>query len=1123
MKRAALRCLRLGLCIAALSTCSTRAVEVVLDAHVTGRVFQGLGAVSAGASSRLLIDYPETQRSQILDYLFKPNYGAALPHLKVEIGGEVNSTDGTEPTHQRTATDTNYNRGYEWWLMQQAVARNPNIQLDSLAWGAPGWIGGGNYYSTDMINYICNFLNGAKKFYNLNINLTGVHNESAYQTSWIKSLRNALNANGLARVKIIAADEWSDGWTIVTNIIADVALSNAIYAVGAHYPGQVDNTSPAAAKTLSQPLWSSEEGIGGATWAKAQSLAQVYNRNYIIGKMTKDEIWSPITSYYDILPAAGSGLMKANTPWSGAYQVTPAIWATAHTTQFAQPGWTYLEGGASALLAGGGSFVTLMSSNNTDYSIVIETTGATAAQSVTFHLTNGLSTGTVHVWRTTALQYFTEQNDIAPMNGAFTISLATNCIYTLTTTTGQAKGGATSPAAAPFPLPFKDDFESYAGAKTPKFFSDQAGTFETFTRAERQGQCLRQVLLQIGLEWAAEWQPYTLIGDASWQNYDVSADVLIETNSGLAFVMGRVGSVPGFSDALPRGYWLALNTGSRDWELHSSSNLLASGSATVAVSTWHNLRLAMMGSILSCYVDGVLVTNLADYTYSSGMAGLGCGWHGAQFDNFTLRQLHRGSFNFALTATASTSSVWKNDPNYAASMANDNDSTTRWNSAFPTLTNEWQELDFPAPTTFDRTVYSEFGGRVSGYQLQHWNGSAWITDVNGGTIGDSASDIFPTVTATRVRLYFTNFVSTPSIYEFGVYDDAPATHLATAATASASSVWSSSYTANLANDNNFSTRWNAGFGTTNNQWLELDWPAPVSFNRTVLSQFADRVTSYAIQHWNGSAWVSDVVGGQLGASKTDVFPTVTASSIRFVVLTATNVPSIREFQVFHDPPSVASIRINEWMINNTHTLADPVGGQFQPWFELYNAGATNVNLTGYLLGGAWTNLYQFQIPAGYSLAASNFMLVWTDGQTGQNTGGGGDLHVNFSLPQSQCIVLLNATGQLVDGVDLFPQAADTASGSKLDGDPAMLSLFAATPRQSNNQIWSESPGAAAGTVRLSFNGFPFAAHRILTTTNLQNPVWTTLATVWADGLGALSLVDSNASVFSRRFYRAISP
>lgn len=87
------------------------AQTIVLDGHQKGRVFDGIGAVSAGASSRLLIDYPEPQRSQILDYLFKPNYGAALQHFKVEIGGGVNSTDGTEPTHQRTATETNFNRG----------------------------------------------------------------------------------------------------------------------------------------------------------------------------------------------------------------------------------------------------------------------------------------------------------------------------------------------------------------------------------------------------------------------------------------------------------------------------------------------------------------------------------------------------------------------------------------------------------------------------------------------------------------------------------------------------------------------------------------------------------------------------------------------------------------------------------------------------------------------------------------------------------------------------------------------------------------------------------------------------------------------------------------------------
>jgi len=62
--------------------------------------YSGHGALSAGASSRLLYDYPEPQRSQILDYLFLPKFGASLDVIKVEIGGDSQSTDGTEASHQ---------------------------------------------------------------------------------------------------------------------------------------------------------------------------------------------------------------------------------------------------------------------------------------------------------------------------------------------------------------------------------------------------------------------------------------------------------------------------------------------------------------------------------------------------------------------------------------------------------------------------------------------------------------------------------------------------------------------------------------------------------------------------------------------------------------------------------------------------------------------------------------------------------------------------------------------------------------------------------------------------------------------------------------------------------------
>eukprot|EP01084_Bolivina_argentea_P189282 325544_1 len=90
----------------------------VIDLNKQDRLFYGTGALSAGASSRLLIDYDEPYRSQILDYLFKPNFGASLQILKVEIGGDTWSTCGTEPSHMHTANDLNYKRGSEYRLME---------------------------------------------------------------------------------------------------------------------------------------------------------------------------------------------------------------------------------------------------------------------------------------------------------------------------------------------------------------------------------------------------------------------------------------------------------------------------------------------------------------------------------------------------------------------------------------------------------------------------------------------------------------------------------------------------------------------------------------------------------------------------------------------------------------------------------------------------------------------------------------------------------------------------------------------------------------------------------------------------------------------------------------------
>jgi hypothetical protein len=628
--------------------------QIVLDGASPGQTFYGIGAVSAGASSRLLIDYPEPYRSQILDYLFKPGYGASLQHLKVEIGADVNSTDGSEPSSMRSRFDHDYTRGYEWWLMSEAKKRNPNIVLDTLAWGAPGWVGGGNFYSDDMAEYVADFIQGAKKTWGLDIAYTGIWNEKHFESAeYVKMLRRVLDEHHLD-TRIVCCDEYPrrdvDQWTILGAMGKDPALRNAVAVVSVHYP-RVEGklTTPPAALSIGKPLWSSEDQpqssasfILSRDWAiGGRSLAHLYNENYLKGGFTATEIWSPITSYYDILAAPNSGLMYANTPWSGHYDVQGAIWATAHTTQFAEPGWQYLERSCGDL-SEKGDYVALKSTDGSNWSVILETIDATNSQSVRFVVKGGLSTATVHVWETNAQHTFDHVADVPVRDGAFSYNFDPDSLYSLTTTTGQGKGDAQPPASAPFPLPYHDNFEDTPLRHTPRFLADQDGAFEVRACEARPGKCLEQQITERPIPWGPLPDPWTLAGDVHWTDYSIDADARFEA-AGSAMLIGRIDSADVFRNQaarLPSGYIFRVH-GDGAWELLESAynqvtRTLAQGQIGAASGTWHHLQLSFRGRQIVALLDGRQLASVQDDAHSHGMFGVGSGWSRTQFDDLSV-------------------------------------------------------------------------------------------------------------------------------------------------------------------------------------------------------------------------------------------------------------------------------------------------------------------------------------------------------------------------------------------------------------------------------------------------------------------------------------------------------
>ena len=608
-----------------------------------GRLFEGIGALSAGASSKLLSDYPEEYRSQILDLLFKPKFGASLQQIKVEIGGDVNSTDATEPSHARTRDEflnprpEFYQRGYEWMIMEEAKKRNPSIYLDCLEWGCPGWIGNGKYYSRDNADYIVAFLKGATQYHNLKFDYTGIWNEKKPDYNWIKLLRTTLDSNGLKDVKIIAADFFD--WDIAAAMASDKELLDAVYALGIHYNErwqQKPYSSTEIAQSLNKSLRNSEGGPWRGDWDGFEYLVKLYNRNYITGKATNVITWSLVTSYYDNLSLPNSGLMIAKTPWSGYFEIQPALWAAAHTTQFAQPGWRYIDAACGFLSKG--SYVTMKSPDNQDYSIIIETADTTGSQTVTFQFDKSFNKKTLHFWKSTREKCeFEKQPDIKIKNSTITIRLEGKSAYSITTTSGQTKGFFKASDNIPFPFPYKTDFEEQGIGKPAKYFMDQAGVFEISEREDGKGKCMKQAIDKQGIEWEIGQNPSveTVIGDTAWADYEVNVNVSITENTGSAKIMGRVMEVHRGNDN-PEGYWFKITTGN-NWTLNAGDQKLASGTSEFSPFTWHHLSIKFKGNNISVFINSKEVTSVINTKYTHGLAGLGSDFNFAEFDNFEIK------------------------------------------------------------------------------------------------------------------------------------------------------------------------------------------------------------------------------------------------------------------------------------------------------------------------------------------------------------------------------------------------------------------------------------------------------------------------------------------------------
>jgi len=650
-----------------VSPTQSTAQTLVIDRDHQGQPLYGIGGVSGGgATSRLLIDYVEPQRSQILDYLFKPYFGASYHILKVEIGGDSQSTDGTESSHMHSADDLDYNRGYEWWLMEQAKMRNPNIKLYGLPWAFPGWVGNGSgspyTYPQQTAEYITKWVAGAEQK-GLHIDYIGIWNERDSDATYVKTLRKMLDKAGFSKTTIVAADGGSD---ICNDLHADADYASAVGIIGLHYPSDYSNYDNC--HSLNKPLWSSEESSSYDDLNGAACWGRVITSHWVLSQMTSSIMWNLVGAYFEGTNWYASSTLTAVQPWSGYYEISPVIWASAHVTQFTQPGWIYLQNNrGSGELLRGGFYTTLVDPANTDFSLVIvkisEDHAActrpslphfnVSAETVVFEL--GRSMGKV-----TSLAYwvsnfqdikadqFVRQDDlVVNADGTFKVHIPVGAMITLSTIKhGPQKGSFDNmPSSEPMvPLPIVDTFDSYEESSEAQWWSDQVGIFEVHA-IDSSNKVMRQMVPEAPVAWGGggENGPLTLNGMREWQDISIKTVFRVPADS-TGLVAGCIGTR---SDQIgSNGIFFCVYTAG-NWSLSTSSAQIKTGvpSPDAIISTgrlpssmtrgdWHSISLLAVDSIAVAAFDGhTVISGQAIRNLDTGFAMFGTNaWIPIEFD-----------------------------------------------------------------------------------------------------------------------------------------------------------------------------------------------------------------------------------------------------------------------------------------------------------------------------------------------------------------------------------------------------------------------------------------------------------------------------------------------------------
>src|SRR3990172_578342 len=163
-----------------------------------------------------------------------------------------------------------------------------------------------------------------------------------------------------------------------------------------------------------------------------------------------------------------------------------------------------------------------------------------------------------------------------------------------------------------------------------------------------------------------------------------------------------------------------------------------------------------------------------------------------------------------------------------------------------------------------------------------------------------------------------------------------------------------------------------------------------------------------------------------------------------------------------------TIVINEFLASNNTSLLDPDFSQYADWIEVYNNGATSVDLGGSYLSDDLANPRKWQIPGGTVIQPGGYLLFWADGADEAGNG----LHTSFKLDKAgEAVGIFSSAGAPMDTLSFSRQITDVSIGRDVASTSAWLYFSQPTPGAANTSPGLDTKNQSAAPVFSLASGF----------------------------------------------------